>query len=199
MRADISVNRTGWLYKLDHRKIILIAFLARFIFAAMYDGFVSVTGNELLAPDGKFFSVRGRYVALLLNGYRAESFTRDMVPPDWHSQYILEDAVKTEGGRIPLRFSDESTVFTYIIGVIYFIFGHFPLGVRVFNIALSMGSTYLLFLVARRHFGDLVANLFLLVALFLPSQFVYSLTLTRDFIRMFVVSLTLWVIYGKKW
>ena len=163
----------------------------------MYDSYVSVTRNEALAPDGTFYSVRGRYIALLLNGYDPKSFTKDMVPPDWHSQYILQDAIKTEGGRIPLR-RDESTIFTYIIGAIYFIFGYFPLGVRVFNIVLSIGSTYLLFLVARRHFGDLVANLFLLIALFLPSQFVYSLTLTRDFIRMFVISLTLWVIYGKK-
>ncbi|MFH1868348.1 MAG: glycosyltransferase family 39 protein [Candidatus Omnitrophota bacterium] len=198
MRADISFNRTGWLYKLDHRKIILIAFLARFIFAAMYDSFVSVTGNESLVPDGKFYSVRGKYIALLLNGYDSKSFTRDMVPSDRRSQYIFQNAIETEGGRIPLRFTDESTVFTYIIGLIHFIFGYFPLGVRVFNIALSIGSTYLLFMIARRHFGDLVANLFLLIALFLPSQFVYSLTLTRDFIRMFVVSLTLWVIYGKK-
>src|SRR3990167_3043226 len=118
MRADISLNRTGWLRKLDYRKIILIAFLARFICAAMYDSFVSVTGNEALAPDGKFYSVRGRYIALLLSGYDSKSFTRDMVPPDWHSQYIFEDALKTEGGRIPLRLTDESTVFTYIIGII---------------------------------------------------------------------------------
>lgn len=163
----------------------------------MYDSYVSVTGNEALVPDGKFYSVRGQYIALFLNGYDSKSFTRDMIPPDWQGQYVFEDAVKTEDGRFPLH-GDESTIFTYIIGLIYFIFGYFPLGVRVFNIALSIGSTYLLFLVARRHFGDLVANLFLLIALFLPSQFVYSLTLTRDFIRMFVVSLTLWVIYGKK-
>lgn len=197
MRADISLNRTGWLYKLDYRKVILIAFLARFIFASMYDGFVSVTRNEVLAPDGNFYSVRGRYVSLFLNGYSAESFTKDMIPPDKHSQYIFQDAIKNEGGRFPLH-RDESTIFTYIIGLIYFIFGYFPLGVRVFNIALSIGSTYLMFMIARRHFGDLVANVFLLIALFLPSQFVYSLTLTRDFIRVFVVSLTLWVIYGKK-
>ncbi len=164
----------------------------------MYDCFVSVTGNEALVPDGKFYSVRGRYIALLLSGYDSKSFTRNMVPPDWESEYILLNAIKTEGGRIPIRFSDESTVYTYIIGIIYLIFGYFPLGVRVFNIVLSIGSTYLLFMVAKRQFGDLVANLFLLIALFLPSQFVYSLTLTRDFIRMFVVSLTLWVIYGKK-
>jgi len=198
MRADISLDRTGWLYKLDYRKIILIAFLARFIFAAVYDGFVSVTGNESIVPDGKFYSVRGRYIALLLSGYDAKSLPRDAVPPDKQSWYILENAIESEGGRIPIRFSDESTVFTYIIGLIYLIFGYFPLGVRVFNIALSMGSAYLLFMVAKRQFGDLVANLFLLIALFLPTQFVYSLTLTRDFIRMFVISLTLWVIYGKK-
>lgn len=196
MRTGVSINRAGWLYKLDHRKLILIAFLARFIFAAMYDSYISVTDKEVLLPDSKFYSVRGMYIASFLTGYDTKSFANDILPRDRQSQYIFQNALKMEGGRIPLRLDDESTVFTYIIGIIYSLFGYFPLWVRIFNIALSIGSTYLLFEIARRHFGELAANLFLIVALFLPTQFIYSITLTRDFVRMFVITLILWVIYG---
>jgi hypothetical protein len=42
----------------------------------------------------------------------------------------------------------------------------------------------------------MTSNLFLLVALFLPTQFIYSITLTRGFISVFIVSLLIWVVYG---
>jgi 4-amino-4-deoxy-L-arabinose transferase-like glycosyltransferase len=80
--------------------------------------------------------------------------------------------------------------------MIYFIFGYFPLGVRVFNILLSLTSTYFLFDIGKRQFGALTANIFLLIALFLPTQILYSITLSKDFLRVFVICLALWILYG---
>ena len=197
MGTDLSVNRNSWLYRLDIRKVILIAFLARFIFAAAYDCFVTVTDKDILLPDSKFYSVRGRYISLLFSGYNKNTLSGELVPGDKHSQYIFADALAKEGGKLPIH-PDESTVFTYIVGLIYLIFGYFPFWIRVLNIALSVCSACLLFSIARRQFGDLTARIFLLAALFLPTQFMYSITLTRDFVRMFVITLILWVIYGEK-
>jgi hypothetical protein len=196
MRASVSFDRIGWLNGLDHRKIILIAFLARFICAATYDCYVSVTGRDIIVPDGKFYSVRGRYASLFFDGYDAKSFTKDYLPEDREGKKIFWHAMKTEGGRLPLRLEDESTVFTYIVGLIYTIFGHFPFWVRLFNIVLSITSAYLIFDVGRKHFGILTANIFLIVALFLPTQFIYSISQGRDFLRVFMISLIIWVVYG---
>jgi hypothetical protein len=195
MGTVISNGRSGWIYRLDYKKVIVIAFLARFVFAATYDVFVAVSGKDALLPDSVFYSIRGKYVSLLLNGYSMSSFTKDMVPPDAESQRIFMQVIEQERGRFP-PYINESNIFIYIVAVIYFIFGYFTFAVRVFNVSLSILSTYLLFKVARKNFGVMTSNLFLLVALFLPTQFIYSITLTRGFISVFIVSLLIWVVYG---
>ncbi len=196
MRIAIFFDKSGWLYKLDYKKAILIALLLRVIFACSYDVYVSVTDRDFLLPDSKFYSIKGRYVSLLLEGNGIGSFTRDMVPLDQMSQAIFIDILKTEKGQFPSCKNNEGNVYSYLVGAIYFIFGYATIWIRLFSIFLSIAAAYLLFMIGRRHFGVAAANLFLLVALFLPTQFGYSITLSRDFMRMFVISLILWVIYG---
>jgi hypothetical protein len=166
------------------------------IFASAYDIYVSATDRDFLLPDSKFYSIKGRYVSLLLEGNSIGTFTRDMVPPDRMSQAIFIDTLEKEGGRFPSCKNNEGNLYSYVVGGIYFLFGYNTIWVRLFNIVLSIAATYLLFLVGRRHFGVVAANLFLIIALFLPTQFGYSITFSRDFMRMLLISLILWVIYG---
>jgi len=154
-----------------------------------------MTHKDPLLPDTIFYSAYGRYVSFLLQGYDKESFSSGMVPKEAEERAIFLGAVQKEKGKFPAPVND-AYLWLYIIGAIFLIFGYFPLGARIFNICLSIASAFFLFKVARRQFGELTANLFLLVALFLPTQFGYSITLSRDFIRVFLVSFTLWVIYG---
>lgn len=195
MRADLSDAGAGWLNRLDYKKVIIIALLARLIFASAYDIFVSVTGLDVLLPDSKIYSMNGRYIASKYNGYRIGTFYEDMAYPDGESRAIFKNIINTEKGRLP-DVNSETSIYYYIIGAIYFIFGYFPLGVRIFNILLGIASVYFIFKIAKRQFGGLTANIFLVTALFLPTQFGYSITLSKDFIRVFIVSFILWVIYG---
>ena len=197
MRTAISLGRPGWIYRLDYKKLIIIAFLFRLILASGYDVFTCVTNRDLLVPDGRFYSTVGCYAALLLNGYDKGSFTEEMMPIHQFNRKTFYDVYRQENKFFKSSSSShESAFYYYVVGIIYFIFGYFPLAVRIFNIILSIGSTYLIFIIAKRQFGDLTANLFLLIALFLPTQVMYSVTLARDFLRMFVISLILWLIYG---
>lgn len=195
MRVDISIDRFSWLRGLDYKKILAIALLLRIILASAYDVFVTVTDKDLLLPDSKFYSVKGRYADLLFEGYSQRSFTKDLLNNDRVSQEIFIDILRAEKGKLPLSING-SNIFTYLICIIYFVFGYFTIWVRIFNICVSMLSVYLLFRVAERHFGDLAANLFLITALFLPVQLGYSITLSRDFIRVFGISLLIWAIYN---
>lgn len=195
MRTDIFNGGISWLSKLDYKKVIVIAFLARLICASSYDIFVQLKGNDPLLPDSKFYSINGRYIAGLFNGYNAVFQAKVLVPGGSKSRDIFKDVVEKEDGRLP-QIRSENEIFYYIIGIIYFIFGFFPLGVRIFNICISMLGVYFIFKVAKRQFGGLTANLFLLIALFLPTQFGYSITMSKDFLRMLIISFTLWVIYG---
>jgi len=195
MRADISLNRFGWLYRLDYKKLIVIVFLLRLILASAYDIFVTVTDKDILLPDSKAYSVRGRYAELVLQRYDGASFTTDLLPVDRVGKEIFIDILQQEKGNLPSRINEPNS-FLYIIGFLYFIFGYSTIWVRVFNISISILSVYLLFKVAKSYFGDLAGNLFLIIALFLPTQIGYSITLSRDFLRVFVVSLMIWIIYG---
>ena len=195
MRTDISVNRFGWLYRLDYKKLLIIVFLLRLILASAYDILITVTDNDFLLPDSKFYSVRGRYVDLVLQGYDKKSFSRDMLPSDRVGKEIFFNILRQEDGSLP-SFKNQGNTYSFILGSLYYVFGYVTIWGRIFNIFLSIFSVYLLAWVARRYFGDVTANLFLLIALFLPTQFGYSIMLCRDFLRVFVVSVMIWIIYG---
>lgn len=197
MRTDLSFARSGWIYGLDYKKVIIVAFLLRFIFAAAYDCYVNITDRDILLPDSKFYSIKGQYIALLLKGYDPAHVTNDMIPGDERSRNIFAIIARQEKGKLPVHI-DESAIFSYILGAVYFVFGYFTLAARTVNIILSIASTCMIFGIAKRYFSQFTANLFLITALFLPTQFVYSITLTRGFVGMFIISLTLWVIYAKK-
>ena len=117
-----------------------------------------------------------------------------MIPSDRDSGKIFE-FIMQQYRLFPLL-EQESSVFPYIIGVIYFIFGFFPLGVRIFNIALSILASYFSYSIAKKQFNEKTANIVLVVTLFMPAQIIYSITLSRDLIRMFPVMLIMWLIYG---
>ena len=195
MRTSISIDKFGWLRGLDYKKLIIAAFLFRFILASGYDIFVSVSGKDILLPDSPFYSTIGRYIALSLNGYSQDSLTKDMIPSYQFNLATFYDILINKKAYFGARL-DEGIIYNYLLGIIYFIFGYFPLAVRAFNIFLSIVSTYLIFNIAKKQFGELIANIFLLIGLFLPTQVIYSVTLSRDFLRMFMVSAILWLIYG---
>jgi hypothetical protein len=195
MRANIYTDRLGWLSRLNYKKLILIVFLARVILAAAFDISFSLTNKDIIIPDSRFYSIGGKYVSLILSGYDNNSLTRDMVPADKFGQEVFFCIASDKGLAKPLVFN-EIFYYFYIVGFIYFLLGDFSIWVRVFNIVLSIGSAYLFFKIARRRFGILAANIFLIIALFLPAQFAYSISMSKDIMRMFIVALILWGIYG---
>lgn len=163
--------------------------------ASAYDIYVNVTGEDPLVPDGIFYSMKGRYIDLLLQGYGKDSISWDLVPADKKVQAAFLSVFMTHQGNLP-RITGESIVHVYMIGVIYLVLGYATIWIRILNVCLSILSVYMLFRVAKTYFGDLAANLFLLSALFLPTQFGYSITMSRDFLRLFIVSFMIWVVYN---
>ncbi|MDD5423177.1 MAG: hypothetical protein PHT32_07160 [Candidatus Omnitrophica bacterium] len=195
MRLNIHIDWHSWFNRLDYKKAILIAFLLRVIFASVYDIGVSVAGKDVLLPDGGFYSAMGRYIQLMLNGNSAFRITDDMAPRDTQGREIFASMITKTKGGFP-RVENETGAFLYIVGIIYFLFGYFPIFVRLFNIVLSLSCVFFIFRIAGRHFGETPAKIFLIIGLFLPTQFVYSITLSKDFTRMFIVCFILWLIYG---
>lgn len=199
MRANLFFNKLGRILLFDRKKIIIIAILARLITASFYDAFVSITDRDFLLPDGKFYSVSGWYIALLLSGYGINCMPAEVIPAGEQEGVLFHDYIMREHklGKDGLpNLKNETNLFFYIIGILYFIFGYFPLAVRAFNILLSIMSVLLIFQIAKRQFSEKAAQFFLVIGLFLPTQFVYSIALSKDLVRMFIVSFILWIIYG---
>jgi hypothetical protein len=203
MRANLHIDKLSRIFSLDRKKIIVAAVLLRVIAAFIYDVSVSVTDNDFLLPDSKFYSVSGWYITLLMSGYSMNALPITVFPtgrrePGLFYDYILHEHIWGKD-RYPVL-NNETNLFFYLIGVIYFVFGYLPFAIRVFNILLSVGSALLIFNITKRQFGDKPAQIFLLISLFLPTQFVYSMTLCKDLLRMFAVSFVLWIIYGgEEW
>lgn len=167
------------------------------ILACGYDVFVSITDKDFLVPDSKAYSIRGRCVSLLLQWYDdKECKIAGLFPNNKVDREIFNDTLVRELRYTLPAGDNETNVFSYIIAFLYSVLSYNTIWPRIFNIVLSICSVYFIFKVAKRQFGDTAANLFLLVALFLPTQFGYSITLSRDFLRVFIVSSTIWVIYG---
>jgi len=137
----------------------------------------------------------GRYIQILLNGNSAFRITDAMAPQDTHSRELLAATIARTKGGLPVV-DNETGAFLYVVGAIYFLFGYFPIFVRIFNIILSISCVFFIFRIAARHFGETPAKIFLIIGLFLPTQLVYSITLSKDFTRMFLVCFVLWIIYG---
>lgn len=156
---------------------------------------VTATDKDVLLPDSKFYSVRGRYVNLLLQGYDRTCFPKTSLPADRTGRAMFIDEARQGDGTLPDDVN-EANAYSYIIGVIYYVLGCYTIWIRIFNICISILSVFLLSRVAERLFGQITAKLFLLIALFLPTQFGYSITLSRDFLRVLVFSIAIWILYN---
>lgn len=170
-------------------------FLAKLICASTYDIFVFARGSDPLFPDSRFYTVTGKYVSFLINGYDNGSLISDMAPVDKYGRDIFFNAM-SDGRLQKWRIYSADCQFFYLTGLVYFLFGDFSIWIRVLNIVLSIASAYLLFAIAKKHFGILAANLFLIMALFLPTLFFYSMMISKDVLRLFIVCVILWGIYG---
>ena len=195
MRTDISVDRIGWLHALDYKKLIIFAFLLRVIFASGYEVLTAFSGKDMLVPDSEFYSVCGSYMASYIDDFKDTARVRQLFPVSAEGKNIFYDLIKRHHGYA-LPVSGEMGLFPFIIGIIYSMFGYVPVAVKIFNICLSIASAYFIFRIAKRHFGNLAANIFLIAALFLPTELGYSLTMCRDLMRVFAITFILWVIYG---
>jgi len=196
MRTLLLGNSDSWIKRLDCAQLIIIAVCLRVILASGYDAYVVLTGNDPLLPDSRFYSVNGQYVAATLNKYNIAIYGNYYFPGDSVGRAIFNDAVNMNKGGLPKHFN-ETTVFQYIVGVMYFIFGVHTILIRLLNIALSIACTWFVFDIIRKKVREDIAVVFLAVALFLPTQVCYSITLSKDFLRAFAVTFILWGIYGR--
>src|SRR5206468_7807734 len=73
-----------------------------------------------------------------------------------------------------------ATSYLYVLAFLQVLFGPSPLGVHLFNWAVSLGAAVLLYRTVRPSFGAAASLLGLAITLFLPSLFMWSTSALKE-------------------
>ena len=93
--------------------------------------------------------------------------------------------------------------YLYALAYLYALVGDAPYGVHVFNTALYLAASCLIYRLVRPSYGRLVALGGLTILLFLPSLFLWSISALKEPLYTFLAALELWcalyVARGERW
>ena len=176
-------------------KLAIIVIIARVIFAlTYYIIFVLSPRGPLYAFDGESYSAIAWYIALVLKGVNFASVPVRHMPLDpWACSRLFSYAADFVG-RLPNPSVYGVGVYSYMMGIFYFIFGYAPLLFRFLNIIVSVATTFLCYKLAKDIFDKDVARISFVLMLLIPSQFIYSASLLRDIFINFLVMISIYCI-----
>lgn len=177
------------LKDLKERKLFLIfcllALLMRFTLS-LFNYYLSCfkgIGVDFI-PDARAYSTSGQYIAEVING-KGFGIENNEVP--W--LHYLRD---TYAGLMP-ESGYRVDAFAKHIGFVYSLFGYDPLVIKFINSILSVFSGVLLFMLAKKMFSVRIANIVLILVIFWPSLFLWSITGLKDTLLIFLVTLSIYI------
>ena len=83
------------------------------------------------------------------------------------------------------------------LAMVYLIFGHSVIAVRIFQALLGVVSCYLIYLLTRDIFGRAAAGISLIIAVIYPAFIYYTAALLRETFFTFLLLLTVWFVNKK--
>jgi hypothetical protein len=171
-------------------KLALLAFLIRAcLAAAYYNFFVMNLKMPVFAFDGEAYSIIGWYIALVLKGANMLMLPQSMIPNDYCVVGGFFGTIANFGGHLPPVYQYGITIYSYMIGLFYYIFGYAPVLLRLFNSGLSVLAAFLAYDITKRVFTEKVARIAFVIMLFNPSFVLYSISLQRDTLVNFLILL----------
>ncbi|MBN1526114.1 MAG: glycosyltransferase family 39 protein [Candidatus Omnitrophica bacterium] len=181
-------------------KIAMLALIVRFcIGAAYYHVFIAGLKRPIYAFDGEAYSIMGWYIALVLKGFNTLALPAQCIPNDYSLIGGLLGTPVNYCGLLPSIREYGVTLFSYIIGGFYYVFGYAPVLLRFFISGASVLTAFLTYNVARRAFDERTGRISLAIALFMPSFIIYSASIQRDtLINLLVMLVISQVLFIKK-
>lgn len=181
--------------ELSQRKIIIaiciLAISLRFFLAIFHYYFsYSVGKGGDFFGDARAYSSSGQYTAEAVT--KRPVLVVDVDDVAW--MRILRDSFK---GEFPPR-GYRIDAFTGYIGLIYSVFGYAPLTLKFINSFLSLFTSILLFLLVKDMFSIKVANVALVLSLFWPSMFLWSISGMKDSLMIFLIVLCTYIFLKLK-
>lgn len=171
-------------------KIVFIAFILRMVFVIFYYGFFLSQGNlDILGPDGEVYSQRGWYISRLLldqNPYVLPN-SGEAVFSDYNV------VVRFYKQKLPPLGMYQTGINTYVIGILYAIFGYVPLMMKLINSAFSVFTGVMIYFIGKEIFNPKIGKISMTLVIFLPSIFIYSITALKDTIVIFLLTAIIWL------
>jgi len=174
-------------------KIGILALIIRFcIGTAYYNIFISGLRAPVYAFDGEAYSIMGWYIALLLNGVNIFFLPNALVPNDYAAIGGFFRTIADLQGSFPAVCLYGINIYSYLVGIFYYLFGYSPVLLRLVNSVISVGGAFLVYCIGKKVFNEKAARIAFVLASFMPSFVLYSTSLLRDTLVNFLI---LMVIY----
>lgn len=177
----------------EERKFIITLFITGLLFrlfvASVYYYFYLLPGNpdNFFAPDGEIYVRNAWYIS------------RGLLNKDLYTVPSTEHVFKSFGlmvdwlGRRQLTVNEyEVGPVSYFLAIVFSIFGYEPLFFRFFNCLLGSLSAVFVYKIAKSLFNRRVAGVAMVLTIFYPSLFIFSLTNLKDPLINFCLILIVW-------
>lgn len=157
----------------EERNFIIIVFtiglLTRMIFSFLYYYLYLARGNyNFIAPDSDIYLQNALNIFNILT---KEGLSNQKLPPINEYQIGLH---------------------TYLMALMYKIFGYTPLGIPFINSILSASSAILVYDISKNIFDTKAARLAMVLVMFFPSLFIFSTMNLKDPLINFILILIIW-------
>jgi hypothetical protein len=170
--------------------VLLVSIGLKIAVATLYQSYLFSGGLPIFAPDGEGFSKFGWYISRVLLG-KDPSIIPSAEHTYWNYHILIKQAL--HGVLPPIGY--QTGVYTYFLGLLYVLFGYSPLLGRLINVLLSAVSAFLVMRVAADQAGRRGARLAFFLVLFWPSMFLFSLSLLRDTVVVFLIVTVVWSVH----
>lgn len=167
-------------------KVIILGFLSRILFLIFYHNFYLLPGHiDVLGPDGDAYSQRGWYISRLLLDH--DPYTLPPVKgPILDSYYSVVEYYRQGMPTVGLY---QVGLFTYFIGILFSMFNYSPLIVKFLNSGLSVLTGVVVYFLGKEVFNARIAKVAMVVFIFMPSIFIFSVTALKDPLITLILSL----------
>ncbi|KKN45765.1 hypothetical protein LCGC14_0679880 [marine sediment metagenome] len=172
---------------------LLRAAIALSIFSASYH-----TGNYYgFGPDGLTYSGNAWALLSVMRGSVTEWWFNTVAFPFPYSS-LPYWSPEVLSGKLPNIHSYPTSLYTYLIMSIYWLFGFVPLTVKLLNCVFGASAALVQYFIARDIFGQQTAKRVYPFLLFFPTIMIWSTTMLRDPLFYLVFSLFFLALLRRK-
>ncbi len=136
--------------------------------------------------DGEYYSMHARIIASILTNKPLSYIASLRAVNPWVSDF-------TQRGMIPLAHTYQVGYITYFYGMLYSLFGYYPLIINLWNITLHLLSGILVFKISKVLFDEKTGYIATTIFLFNPTLFYYTTTKVTESSYIFLICLIIYL------